>query len=100
MTVVPRPCGAPRIDELGGHDVLDDVAHRLVDGDLVARSCGPGARPSRTSPISVALAGSRPCELGAADRRRLERLARLDEQAAAVRARAAARRPAGGSRPS
>ena len=57
-----RPLRAPRRrDQLGGHDVLDDVAHRLVDGDLVARSVRPGARPSRTSPSSVAASGSQPC---------------------------------------
>ena len=47
------------VDEVGGGGVLDGVAGRLVDGELVGE-VRPGRVPARTSPTSVRVAGSRP----------------------------------------
>src|SRR5207248_2932033 len=47
------------IDQAGRGQVLDRVAHRLVDGDLVVGP-RPGRLPSKTSPISLAFSGSIP----------------------------------------
>ena len=60
-TCARRPrSSAVAVDELGGRGVLGDVAHRLVDRDLVAATRGPARGRSSTSPSSVASAGSRP----------------------------------------
>src|SRR5262245_24774318 len=64
-------------DELGGGEVLDRVAHRLVHRHLVRRAAA-GTRP----PQHLAELGSggrvEPGEVEGADRRRLERQSRLD----------------------
>jgi hypothetical protein len=38
------------VDEVGGPDVLDDVSHCFVDGDLVVRA-GQAGRPARSSEL-------------------------------------------------
>ena len=67
---VPRPSHTQRLpgsalacrahSDLGRHHVLDDVPHGLVEV-ISWRSRRPGSAPRTTSPSSVAVDGSRPC---------------------------------------